>query len=105
MPSGMTNRTNCSQALASAPDSVPLLYDTAMAAERLNQVAVMEKQLRRIIELKPDYAHAYNALGYSLADRNLRLPEALQLIEKAHALAPDDAFILDSLGFISVSAI
>ncbi len=89
-----------SQALAIAPDSVPLLYDTAMAAERLNQVAVMEKQLRRIIELKPDYAHAYNALGYSLADRNLRLPEALQLIEKARELAPDDAFILDSLGWV-----
>ena len=89
-----------SQALAVAPDSVPLLYDTAMAAERLNQVAVMEKQLRRIIELKPDYAHAYNALGYSLADRNLRLPEALQLIEKAHELAPDDAFIMDSLGWV-----
>ena len=89
-----------SQALAVAPDSVPLLYDTAMAAERLNQVAVMEKQLRRIIELKPDYAHAYNALGYSLADRNLRLPEALQLIAKAHDLAPDDAFILDSLGWV-----
>ncbi|HVE90340.1 MAG TPA: tetratricopeptide repeat protein [Burkholderiaceae bacterium] len=89
-----------SQALAVAPDSVPLLYDTAMAAERLNQVAVMEKQLRRIIELKPDYAHAYNALGYSLADRNLRLPEALQLIEKARELAPEDAFILDSLGWV-----
>ncbi len=89
-----------SQALAVAPDSIPLLYDTAMAAERLNQVAVMEKQLRRIIELKPDYAHAYNALGYSLADRNQRLPEALQLIEKAHGLAPDDAFILDSLGWV-----
>lgn len=87
-------------ALASTPDSVPLMYDTAMAAERLNQVAVMEKQLRRIIELKPDYAHAYNALGYSLADRNLRLPEALQLIEKARQLAPDDAFILDSLGWV-----
>ena len=89
-----------SQALAAAPDSVPLLYDTAMAAERLNQVAVMEKQLRRIIELKPDYAHAYNALGYSLADRNQRLSEALQLIEKARELAPDDAFILDSLGWV-----
>lgn len=89
-----------SHALTSAPDSVPLLYDTAMAAERLNQIAVMEKQLRRIIELKPDYAHAYNALGYSLADRNLRLPEALQLIEKARELAPDDAFILDSLGWV-----
>ena len=89
-----------SQALAIAPDSVPLLYDTAMAAERLNHVTVMEKHLRRIIELKPDYAHAYNALGYSLADRNLRLPEALQLIEKARELAPEDAFILDSLGWV-----
>ncbi|MBC8118325.1 MAG: tetratricopeptide repeat protein [Burkholderiaceae bacterium] len=88
------------QALAAAPDSVPLLYDTAMAAERINQIAVMEKHLRRIIELKPDYAHAYNALGYSLADRNQRLPEALQLIEKARQLAPDDAFILDSLGWV-----
>ena len=96
----MTSRTLAVQALAVAPDSVPLLYDTAMAAERLNQVAVMEKQLRKIIELKPDYAHAYNALGYSLADRNLRLPEALQLIEKARELAPDDAFILDSLGWV-----
>ena len=88
------------QALAAAPDSVPLLYDTAMAAERVNQIAVMEKHLRKIIELKPDYAHAYNALGYSLADRNLRLQEALQLIEKARQLAPDDAFILDSLGWV-----
>lgn len=89
-----------SQALTDSPDSIPLLYDTAMAAERLNQVAVMEKQLRRVIELKPDYAHAYNALGYSLADRNVRLPEARQLIEKAHELAPNDAFILDSLGWV-----
>ncbi|MDQ3215528.1 MAG: tetratricopeptide repeat protein [Pseudomonadota bacterium] len=88
------------QALVGSPDSVPLLYDSAMAAERINQVAVMEKHLRRVIELKPDYAHAYNALGYSLADRNLRLPEALQLIEKALQLAPDDAFILDSLGWV-----
>jgi Flp pilus assembly protein TadD len=54
----------------------------------------------KAIELKPDYAHAYNALGYSLADRNLRLTEALQLIEKARQLAPDDAFILDSLGWV-----
>jgi len=89
-----------SQALVASPDSVPLLYDSAMAAERINQITVMEKQLRRVIELRPDYAHAYNALGYSLADRNLRLAEALQLIEKALQLAPDDAFILDSLGWV-----
>ena len=56
--------------------------------------------LRRVIELRPDYAHAYNALGYTFADRNVRLPEALQLIEKAHQLAPEDPFILDSLGWV-----
>lgn len=88
------------QALEKAPDSVALLYDAAMTAERLDRVDAMEKHLQRVIELRPDYAHAYNALGYSLADRNLRLAEALQLIEKAHQLAPEDPYILDSLGWI-----
>jgi tetratricopeptide (TPR) repeat protein len=88
------------QALASSPDNVALLYDTAMAAEKLDRVDAMEKNLRRVIELKPDYAHAYNALGYSLADRNLRLTEALQLIEKANQLAPADPYILDSMGWV-----
>ncbi len=88
------------QALEKSPDSIPLLYDSAMTAEKLDRVDAMERQLRRVIELRPDYAHAYNALGYSLADRNLRLPEALQLIEKAHQLAPEDPYILDSLGWV-----
>jgi tetratricopeptide (TPR) repeat protein len=88
------------QALGKAPDNLALLYDTAMAAERTNRLVEMERHLRRVIELKPDYAHAYNALGYTFADRNTRLPEALQLIEKAHQLSPDDPYILDSLGWI-----
>lgn len=92
--------TLLSQALAKNPDNMSLLYDTAMAAERTNRVPEVEKHLRRVIELKPDYAHAYNALGYTFADRNTRLPEALQLIEKANQLSPDDPYILDSLGWI-----
>jgi Flp pilus assembly protein TadD len=60
----------------------------------------MEKSMRRLIELRPDHAHAYNALGYSLADRSLRLPEARSLIEKALALLPDDAHIMDSMGWV-----
>jgi len=88
------------QALDMAPDNVALLYDAAMTAEKLDRMEVMERNLRRVIELRPDYAHAYNALGYSLADRNQRLPEALKLIEKAHELAPEDAYILDSLGWV-----
>ncbi len=82
------------------PDDEGLLYDTAMAAERLDRIDEMERLLRQLIELKPDAAHAYNALGYSLADRGLRLPEAKTLIEKAVQLSPDDAFIQDSLGWV-----
>ena len=92
--------TMLAQALAKSPDNLALLYDTAMAAERTNRIPEMEKHLRRVIELKPDYAHAYNALGYTFAERNTRLPEALQLIEKANQLSPDDPFILDSLGWV-----
>ncbi|MGZ8255234.1 MAG: tetratricopeptide repeat protein [Burkholderiaceae bacterium] len=88
------------QALGKSPDNLALLYDTAMAAERTNRLVEMEKHLRRVIELKPDYAHAYNALGYTFADRNTRLPEAQQLIEKANQLSPDDPYILDSLGWV-----
>ncbi|MEY2653583.1 MAG: hypothetical protein RLZZ524_611, partial [Pseudomonadota bacterium] len=60
----------------------------------------MEKLLRRVIELKPDQQHAYNALGYSLADRGIRLEEARTLIRKALELAPGDPFIGDSLGWV-----
>ena len=88
------------KALESLPDNPELLYDHAMAAERLDQVEVMERSLRRLIELRPDNAHAYNALGYSLADRGLRLEEAQTLIEKALKILPDDAHILDSLGWV-----
>jgi len=88
------------QALEKSPDNIALLYDAAMVAEKLDRIDAMEKGLRRIIELRPDYAHAYNALGYSFADRNIRLQEALQLLEKADQLAPGDPFILDSLGWV-----
>lgn len=87
-------------ALAATPDDVDLLYETAMLAERLNRIDVMEARLRRVIELEPEHAHAHNALGYSLADRGLRLDEAEALIARAHELLPDDAFILDSLGWV-----
>ncbi|HQY47085.1 MAG TPA: tetratricopeptide repeat protein [Usitatibacteraceae bacterium] len=82
------------------PDSFELLYDRAMAAERVDKLDVLEADLRRVIALKPDYAHAYNALGYTLADRTNRLDEAWELINKAVKLAPDDPFILDSLGWV-----
>lgn len=87
-------------ALKSRPDDPDLLYESAMVAERLDRVDLMEDHLRKLIELQPDHAHAYNALGYSLADRGLRLNEAQTLIEKALELEPDDPFILDSMGWV-----
>lgn len=87
-------------ALALMPDSPDLLYDHAMAAEKINRIDVLEANLRKVIAMRPTHAHAYNALGYTLADRNQRLPEALALIETAHKLAPEDPFILDSMGWV-----
>jgi tetratricopeptide (TPR) repeat protein len=89
-----------SESVDQFPDSYELLYDRAMAAERLDRIDVLEKDLRRVIRMKPDYAHAYNALGYTLVERTNRLDEARDLIEKAHKLAPDDPFIMDSLGWV-----
>jgi tetratricopeptide (TPR) repeat protein len=89
-----------SEGLKAQPDSPELLYDRAMTAEKLNRLDVLETDLRKVIALKPDYAQAYNALGYTFAERNIRLPEALRLIEKAHLLDPEDAAILDSMGWI-----
>lgn len=86
--------------LAREPSDPELLYETALLAEKLDRLDLLEKHLRRLIELKPDSAQAYNALGYSYADRNIRLPEARTLIEKALSLLPDDPFVLDSLGWV-----
>jgi tetratricopeptide (TPR) repeat protein len=94
------NHTLLSNALRQQPEDEALLYDTAMAAEKLGKLADMERHLKKLIKLQPDNAHAYNALGYSLADRNLRLPEAYVLIRKANELAPKDPYIMDSLGWV-----
>ena len=82
------------------PDDVDLIYEQSMMFEKLNKLADMERLLRRVIELKPDHQHAYNALGYSLAERNVRLPEARTLIRKALELSPGEPSITDSLGWV-----
>ena len=81
-------------------DTIDLLYDRAIAAEKVGRLDVLEKDLRRLIKLRPDDGNAYNALGYTLADHNQRLPEALTLIEKANQLNPGDPHIQDSLGWV-----
>jgi tetratricopeptide (TPR) repeat protein len=88
------------EALDKLPNNPELLYDHAMLAEKIDRVDVLESSLRKLISIKPDHAHAYNALGYTLADRNQRLEEAQELIDKALKLSPDDAFIMDSMGWV-----
>ena len=87
-------------ALKRTPDQPDLLYDQALTAEKLDRFDVLESSLKRLIQLRPDYAHAYNALGYSFAERNIRLAEAKTLIEKALELSPEDFFIIDSMGWV-----
>jgi len=82
------------------PDDADLMYEQAMMAEKIDRLEEMERLLRRVIEIKPDNAHAHNALGYSLADRSQRLPEARVLIQRALELSPGDPFITDSLGWV-----
>lgn len=87
-------------ALRAAPDDTDLLYESAMLAEQLDRLEIMEGRLRKLIALDPEHAHAYNALGYTFADRGLRLDEAETLIGRALELMPDDPFILDSMGWV-----
>ncbi|MDZ4099944.1 MAG: tetratricopeptide repeat protein, partial [Methylophilaceae bacterium] len=82
------------------PNTPEIIYDFAMVAERMQKMAVMERELRKLIKVKPDYAAAYNALGYSFADRNINLQEAHTLIEKALLLSPNDHYIMDSMGWV-----
>lgn len=81
------------------PEQPELLYQAALQADKLDQQAVFEKLIRKLIRIEPDNAHAYNALGYSWLVRNIRIKEAMELVRKAYSLAPDDAAIIDSMGW------
>ncbi|WP_434628330.1 tetratricopeptide repeat protein [Pseudomonas sp. Z1-29] len=89
------------QALKQYPDDLNLLYTRSMLAEKRNDLAQMEKDLRLIIQRDPDNAMALNALGYTLSDRTTRYDEAKVLIEKAHQINPEDPAVLDSLGWVN----
>ncbi|WP_313739843.1 tetratricopeptide repeat protein [Pseudomonas sp.] len=89
------------QAIQRYPDDLNLLYSRAMLAEKRNDLAQMEKDLRAILAREPENAMALNALGYTLADRTTRFDEAKRLIEKALSITPEDPAVLDSLGWVN----
>ena len=82
------------------PNDPALLYDYALAAEKLDKLDIMEASLRQVIAQAPNNRQAYNALGYSFAERNIRLPEAYALIDQALKMGPDDPFVIDSMGWV-----
>lgn len=92
--------TELMQARQAFPDMVDWLYDQAMLAEKLERFDDMERWLRELMRAQPDQHHAFNALGYALADRNQRLSEAHDLIAQALQLAPGDPFVTDSMGWV-----
>ena len=87
-------------ALKKDPSSILLRYERGMLAERSGKLAVFEQSMREVIKRDPKYAQAYNALGFTYADRNIHLKESRVLLEKALSLSPNDPFILDSMGWL-----
>lgn len=87
-------------ALGAAADDPELLFELSIVFEQMHMDADMERVLRQLMRQRSQDPQAYNALGYTLADRGVRLSEALGLIEQAVALAPQDPFIQDSLGWV-----
>ena len=81
------------------PDQPDLLYETALLADRLGKADEMEKLMRKLIASQPDNANALNALGYSFLEHNVRIDEGMQLVEKAYQISPNDAAIIDSMGW------
>jgi len=81
------------------PEHPEIIYETAMMAEKNNEFDEFERLMRKLLDLDPEHAHAYNALGYSLLERKVRLTEAMELVQKAVEISPDDAAIIDSLGW------
>ena len=85
--------------LETLPNNPDILYEAAMVADKMGKRDLFESFIRKLIKVAPEHAHAYNAFGYSLLERNERLSEAMQLLERAYQLAPDDPAIMDSMGW------
>ncbi|MBT7329905.1 MAG: tetratricopeptide repeat protein, partial [Oceanospirillaceae bacterium] len=83
------------------PHHISLLYDQALLAQSLNNSILSEQLLERILAIEPGHINALNALGYTYAEQGIKLERAEILINKALAQAPDNAAIIDSLGWLN----
>jgi len=88
------------EVIALDPTNVDLLYFRAMTGQRFDRLDVLEQDLRRVLSVDPDNADAMNALGYTLADLTDRHEEALELIQRALTLRPDEPAFIDSMGWV-----
>jgi tetratricopeptide (TPR) repeat protein len=89
-----------SSALKDVPDNRDVLYARALVAERLNKLDVLEADLLKILQKKPDDVGALNALGYTLTDKTRRYDEAEKYLLQALKLQPDEPVIIDSYGWL-----
>ncbi len=92
--------TVLNNAVGAFPNNIQLLFLRSLLSTEVNDLALMEQDLRKIILLNPTDSTAYNSLGYTLADRTDRYQEAYELIQKAIELSPDEPSIIDSLGWV-----
>jgi len=75
-------------------------FERGVVYEHMKKIDLSEAEFRRVLKVDPDNAEALNYIGYVLADRNVRLPESLDLITKALELSPENGAFLDSLGWV-----
>lgn len=88
------------EGLSRFPNNTDLLYARALAADAAGDQTMMMDDLIQLIDLEPENAHALNALGYHFASNNIELDRAEELLVKANTLLPNDAAIMDSLGWL-----
>jgi tetratricopeptide (TPR) repeat protein len=81
------------------PNETDLLFARVLYYDSITNQAGSEKDLQQIIIMKPDDSRALNHLGYMLAAQTTRYEEALELLERAIAISPNDPAIIDSLAW------
>lgn len=82
------------------PEDESLLYEYAIAHERAGNHAKAMKIMKKLLSLNLNHADALNFIGYSWADRNIKLDLAYDYIRKALELKPRSGYIQDSLGWV-----